>query len=656
MRRRTVSLSLITALMALSFGVLDAAERPPISAYASLPQFEGLDVSQDGDRVLMLRPFGESEHLVVLDLRTQSSKLILASDPSKFLFNWCVFKTDVRIVCSVRAYVLLTAGPMGFDRWYPEGRAIVTRLMAVDADGSNYVQLVPSAVTKLAGDVVWNDQAQDRIVNWLPDDPNDVLIELNREDARFPSVYKLDVRKNTLRHEVTFHPPISDWYANMAGKVALGVGLRDITPHLFLPDGKGYREFDVTRLSKSDTHDILGVSPDGDSVYAAFDSGSGRSALHEVRLRDVSIARTWVDDPEFDVWGKLLWDLPTQRPFALLYQRDYPSIVWFDDAWKAKFDAIDRALPGTRNIPMNWSHDGSVVVFASTSPPSAPVYYLYEDRAKKITKIGSPYPNIPAEALGETKAVRYVARDGLPISAYLTLPPAVEPKKLPTIILPHGGPFARDTGGFDYWPQFFASRGYAVLQPNYRGSIGYGTSFQQAGYGQWGEAMQNDVIDGLKWLVASGVTDPARVCIVGGSYGGYAALVAAYKTPELFRCAVSFAGVADLRAMKQKLDYFQFGKVTRVRLPPDNELDRNSPIANVDRIGVPLLIVHGDQDRVVYIEQSTSFVAALEKAGKPHQFILQPGGDHFLSVTSQRLQLFEAMESFLQAHLAPAPN
>ena len=246
----------------------------------------------------------------------------------------------------------------------------------------------------------------------------------------------------------------------------------------------------------------------------------------------------------------------------------------------------------------------------------------------------------------------YTARDGMSIPAYLAVPLGGDAKHLPTVILPHGGPYLRDTGGFDYWVQFFVSRGYAVLQPNFRGSTGYGTAHLRAGYEQWGEKMQDDVIDGVDWLIAQGITDPARVCIVGGSYGGYVALVAAYKTPQKFRCAVDFAGVADLNAMVLNMYQYRFGDLARARVQRGNALSANSPIEHVADIGIPLLIVHGDQDRTVFIEQSVELDAALQAANKPHQFILQPGGDHLLSRASQRLQLFEAMDKFLHEHLS----
>ena len=245
--------------------------------------------------------------------------------------------------------------------------------------------------------------------------------------------------------------------------------------------------------------------------------------------------------------------------------------------------------------------------------------------------------------------MRYPSRDGYPIPAILTIPDGPGPH--PTILFPHGGPNYRDGAGFNYWTQFFVSRGYAVLQPNFRGSIGYGAAHLEAGFEQWGLRMQDDVIDGLDWLIEKKIADPARVCFVGGSYGGYVALVAAFKTPQRLRCAVSFAGVTDLAGLKERVSSFDLGELAIARIQDGASVADNSPLRQVDRIGVPLLIVHGDVDRNVMIEQSRDLVDALGSAGKPHIYIEQSNGDHFLSLASHRLELFEAMDDFLRRHL-----
>ncbi len=219
-------------------------------------------------------------------------------------------------------------------------------------------------------------------------------------------------------------------------------------------------------------------------------------------------------------------------------------------------------------------------------------------------------------------------------------------------MLPHGGPYLRDTDRFDYWAQFLVERGYAVLKPNFRGSAGYGDAFLEAGFEEWGGAMQNDLIDGVDWMVEQGLADPERVCIVGGSYGGYAALVAAFSTPERFRCAAAFAGVTNLDRLVERWRAFELGELAAAHVQTGAERAAASPLEQVERIELPLLIVHGDLDRSVMIEQSRDLVAALEAADKPVRYIEQPGGDHHLSLQSHRREFLSSLEAFLGEHLA----
>jgi dipeptidyl aminopeptidase/acylaminoacyl peptidase len=248
--------------------------------------------------------------------------------------------------------------------------------------------------------------------------------------------------------------------------------------------------------------------------------------------------------------------------------------------------------------------------------------------------------------------VTYKARDGQSIPAYLALPGPAEEGPYPTIIDPHGGPWAEDEGRYFFLNQYFIDRGYAVLKPNFRGSTGYGDAFTAAGFEQWGASMQNDVIDGLDWMIDQNLADANKVCIHGGSYGGYVALVAAYKTPEKFRCAISFAGVSDLADLRNRWYNYRFGRLSTARLPKGEALVNNSPIENVKEMQLPLLIVHGDVDRSVMIEQSRNLAQALSNAGIEHQYIEQPNGDHFFSLQAHRLEYLQALDKFLTKHLS----
>jgi dipeptidyl aminopeptidase/acylaminoacyl peptidase len=221
------------------------------------------------------------------------------------------------------------------------------------------------------------------------------------------------------------------------------------------------------------------------------------------------------------------------------------------------------------------------------------------------------------------------------------------------VLLPHGGPYARDSAEFDAWTQFLVNHGFAVLKPNYRGSVGYGEAYMQAGYKQWGMKMQEDLMDGLDWLVSTGVTNPERVCVVGASYGGYTALVSAYKFADRINCAVSLAGISDLESMVARIYSFDLVQRNRERIQDSAQLAANSPIQQVAAINVPILLMHGNRDSVVRVRQSRAFAAALAKHGKQFRYVEQEDGDHYLSMASQRDQFFAEMSRFLIEHLEP---
>jgi dipeptidyl aminopeptidase/acylaminoacyl peptidase len=253
------------------------------------------------------------------------------------------------------------------------------------------------------------------------------------------------------------------------------------------------------------------------------------------------------------------------------------------------------------------------------------------------------------------RMIHYQAGDGLDIAAVLTLPPDIPAKNLPIVVLPHGGPGARDYPGFDWWAQAFASRGYAVLQPNFRGSTGYGETFRRAGFGEWGRKMQSDMSDGLQYLVSEGVVDPKRACIMGASYGGYAALAGVTLQKGVYRCAVSVAGVSDLgeRAytlLQERGSDSTLRRVLKQEIGSGKDLTAVSPIYFAKSADAPILLIHGKDDIVVHYDQSADMAKALRKAGRPFEFVTLAGEDHWLSKSATRLAMLEAALAFVEKH------
>jgi dipeptidyl aminopeptidase/acylaminoacyl peptidase len=299
------------------------------------------------------------------------------------------------------------------------------------------------------------------------------------------------------------------------------------------------------------------------------------------------------------------------------------------------------------------------VIFTEGDGDSGVYHYVNFDQ-RRADIVGEAYPAIPSDQVGPIRAINYKAADGLEIHGYLTTPPGVEnPAGLPLVVLAHGGPAARDTMGFDWWAQALASRGYAVLQANFRGSTGYGVAFMEAGYGEWGRKMQTDLSDGVRHLAAEGVIDPKRVCIVGASYGGYAAMAGPTLDPGIYRCAVSVAGVSDLRRMvswvaetgarRDSTGVRYWNRFMGAGRTGDRSLDSLSSVRLAKTADAPILLLHGRDDTVVPIEQSRIMADALRREGKPVELIELAGEDHWLSRADTRQQMLRETVRFLEA-------
>jgi dipeptidyl aminopeptidase/acylaminoacyl peptidase len=331
---------------------------------------------------------------------------------------------------------------------------------------------------------------------------------------------------------------------------------------------------------------------------------------------------------------------------------------WFDPQWAALQQSVDAALPGRTNVLSGNLSSGRLLV-ASSADVDPGTWYVLDVASHALKEIDSRKPEIDRKAMAPMEVVRYRSPDGLEIPAYLTLPPGGG-RNLPAVVLVHGGPLLRDRWEWDPEVQMLASRGYAVLQPQFRGSAGFGKTFALAGYQQWGRGMQDDVTAGARWLAAQGIADARRICIYGASYGGFAALWGVVKTPELFRCAVSLAGVSDLALMfkdDSDVNENEFGRLFRLRTVGDPGADAKlfdevSPMKGAARVQVPLLIAHGERDKRVPIVHSEKMVAALRANGKRFEWMPLPGEGHGFAHKESRERFYTAMFDFLARNTA----
>jgi dipeptidyl aminopeptidase/acylaminoacyl peptidase len=315
------------------------------------------------------------------------------------------------------------------------------------------------------------------------------------------------------------------------------------------------------------------------------------------------------------------------------------------------FDELDARIS-------DWSTDFTKILVNTSGSGDSGSYYLVDMLKANAKLVGHERPAIPPEAVGPVSRIEYVASDGLQLDAILTLPPGREPSDLPLVVLPHGGPHSHDDEHFDWWAQAFASRGYAVLQPNFRGSTNRGEEFVRAGYGEWGRKMQSDLSDGIVHLAGEGVIDPERVCIVGASYGGYAALVGVTLQEGIYRCAVAVTPVTDLD-LHFRLEKRLSSRSRMIRVSLDEEFgkqrnfDAISPRQQAARASAPILLIHGRDDTVVAFRQSTRMADALKDAGKPYRLVELEGEDHWLSKSETRKRMVAESIAFVTQHNPP---
>jgi pimeloyl-ACP methyl ester carboxylesterase len=396
--------------------------------------------------------------------------------------------------------------------------------------------------------------------------------------------------------------------------------------------------------------EVLGMGRDGTSIAIAFGGDNG-GVVRELDPKRLILGSPFpAPDPEETVWdptnGKLIGDGgligETQR-----YE-------FFDESDQAAWNGAATLFPVARLDLSSLTEDHRKFVVRVDSPTDGPAYFLFNATTHTASLIGPVYEGLTAEDIGPVRTIAFKAGDGLALTGYLTLPRDRPAKGLPAVVLAHGGPAARDGPGFDWWAQALASRGYAVVQVNFRGSAGLGSALLSAGFGEWGRKMQTDLSDGVRFLAKQGVIDPARVCIVGASYGGYAALAGATLEPDVYRCAASVAGPSDVRklvnwAVADRGD--QGVGVERYWLRymgPKSDLAAISPARQAGKAKIPILLVHGRDDTVVPYAQSRIMAEALTRAHKSVEFVTLDGEDHWLSRPETRLQMLQAVVAFLE--------
>jgi dipeptidyl aminopeptidase/acylaminoacyl peptidase len=539
-------------------------------------------------------------------------------------------------------------------------------LFAVDRDGANFTQLASRHT---------NGRRQFGILPW-----NTVM--LGQEGAQATNnIYVLDAeatfngdfaRANLLSVDtltgraMQVHGPehVFSWLLDQHGAPRIAIAHeRGVATVYHLDAGGTWRAISTYNLYTGSDGAVqpLAFGPDG-TLYVIATAGKDKTALYAFDTKSGKISsKPLIASDEYDFSGNLI--MGKGRLLGARLLTDGESTIWFDEQMKAVQALVDQRMPATVNIVSVPSRaETPWVLVESYSDVQPTVFYLFDTQAKTLTKVGETRPGIAPAQMGAQDMVTYKARDGLSIPAWLTVPAGKQRKGLPMVVLVHGGPFVRGgSWGWDADSQFLASRGYAVLAPEFRGSTGFGWAHFRAGWKQWGLAMQDDIADGVRWAIDQGIADPKRICIMGGSYGGYATLMGLVRDPELYQCGINLAGVTDINLMyghwsfssdlSERYRKYGMPELVGDQAKDAEQLTATSPLAQAARIRKPLLLAYGEVDRRVPLAHGKKFYAEVKATNANVEWVTYPTEGHGLVDPKNRIDYWNRVEKFLKRHI-----
>jgi dipeptidyl aminopeptidase/acylaminoacyl peptidase len=634
---------------------------PSLEASFEKPALNGMRLSPSGRYLASIQRRGDGQAVVVLDRKTGQTRIVTHASTEHVGFDAIEWKGEDRLLLRTWLFEVLRANdkPDGAVLGYRYGRFIE----AADRDGGHLVvafQNNPAALQRSTGYL--------EILDLLADDPGHILIAA--QDARgCLSAWKMDVATGEAELVEAGDYATVGWSVDGLGAVVGRTELRDGMTVLQARDASaagGWRDVLSARQAGNGEladFEVLGPAEGAGQVYVAVrPQAAGPGDVRQLHIYDFnsrSLSPSKWPGLRYDLSG-ILYRPGGHRLAAACYIADVYTCDFADKTQDAEFRGVSRFFGDRRNLaPVSMSRDGRLWVLSVTGADQPGAYYLFDADARHVSLLGDRYPELTAAGLGPGERFDYAARDGTSIPSYLILPPGAAAGALPTVVMVHDGPARRDSLDYDALTQVLATRGYQVFKPNFRGSGGYGRGWAQAGLGQWDGRMAQDVTDGVRALVAAGRADPERICIIGGGYGGYAALHAGYSQPDLYRCIAAWAAPSDLEDELKNLrkrspatwrDWSQsIGTEDRDRLKA------LSPVRHAAAFHAPVLLVHGEDDELVPAEQSKAMAAALEKAGKQATLTLLEGEGHADFGAAGSKRMMSAITDFLAASLG-APN
>ena len=622
------------------------------AAFGTRPSAEQVAMSPSGHKIIVLRPGKNAQTtLTLFDLVSGEQRALLTSEGNPESLHWCRFGSETQLVCQYGGNVDVGGVLAGMGR-----------LIRLGTDGKNLAQLGQRSSFYDAG----LRQYDGEILDWLTDEGGAVLMarnyvpEINRTGTRMSrtlsgmAVDKIDLVSLKSQTLETPRPEIDGFLTDGRGNIRIRLNheerdgmLTGVVRYHFRTAGSGdWRDLGTYDQRNDGGMRPLAIEAESNSLYY-LQKLNGRDALFRMTLDGFGKPEMVARNDAVDIDGVARFGRG-QKVIGYTFATDKRQVVYFDQEFDRLSTSLGKAIPSLPIIEFaDASADGSKLLIFAGSDTDPGTYYYLDRKTREMSELFGVRPALAKRSLSPVKPISYRAADGTSIPGYLTLPIDSAGKNLPAVVFPHGGPSARDEWGFDWMAQFFAARGYAVIQPNYRGSSGYGEEFQgQNGFKDWDKAV-SDINDAAKYLVDQGIAHPQKLAVVGWSYGGYAALQAAAVDPGRYRAVAAIAPVTDLGLLKREADAYTNANLVRDFVGSGQHIRDGSPLENADGIAAPVVLVHGDLDINVGVEHSVRMASALKRAGKPVEFLRFPELDHQLEDGEARILMLTRIGDLL---------
>lgn len=635
----------------LSLPPVHAAETagpPPLEAYGELPAISSLSLSPQGDRLAYFGIANSAPVLVAVGVDGKSLGAWQLGDLKLREIRW-IGQDRLQVTASDHLEMGWTGYEIGRDIVIDLNKGSVKPLLSTRTTVGNTLRHYGNRFI----DGHWYSYVGVQFLG---------TSDSGHKEMRGVSLARVDLETMEIEKLATANDRFSNWLIAPDGHIVANSQFSDSSGIWHLYAGEGIEPELVRLKDPTQSSFISGLGRNGDTLlYSTTLDGEGKRYF-EVPLK-ADAGTIPASTQLFKDIGRsvgIAYDRTSRTMEGYWIHGDFSELVLLDPQRQAQLVAIRKAFSPRTIEFIEWSNGGRQYIVQSHGAQDTGTYWFVDAGANKVVKLGDEFPRVPPAWIGEVRSIQYKAADGLSLQAVLTLPPKREARALPLIVMPHGGPESRDTPRFNWVAQAFASRGYAVLQPNFRGSSDVSVGLKEAGFGELGRKMQTDLSDGVAELARLGIVDPARVCIFGGSYGGYAALAGVTLQHGIYRCAVSLAGLSDIRMPFEEaaerhddVTLRYWSRYAGTRNPRDDRLGEASPLEHAANADAPILLIHGRKDVVVPIEHSEKMLKALKRADKPVEFVELEGEDHWLSRNATRVAMLKAALAFVEKYNPP---